>query len=981
MLRRALLFLALAACGSGPGTPGPTHLRINELVPDNDGTLVDEEGQADDWLELYNPGPEAVELSSFTLTTGGAPPQPLPAEKIEAGKAVVLWADNDRSQGSHHLGFKLAAKGGHLVLRGPDNAVVDEVSYPEMATNEAFARLPDGSGPFAHCRYTTPMRTNGAQCGPPPPPDLPPEVTFRPFAWPEPTLPGPLVITEVALYPARFVEVANAGEAVVSLVGAHLRLAAQAPGAPWPGNGAGVELPWPQPSIAPGERLIIALDPAALAPALAELGPEREGVLSLYGVGPEAIDRVAFSRLPDGAALSRTGDRGAVPGPVWQLCAATTPGLPNDRCESLPRREVGDRVRQLLTDGDFAALAEGGTEVDSQSVKFIVDLGAGGAVHFLGSKAWALHYTFIRERIDHQPALNRCDPGEAALFEAGWREFSDREYFKVDGRRYLMGTLVKYGGSGARTLEFARGDVISGPQMRTAFFAVMAHLSDPHSWSVRPQAPDQVQAAREVEGSLPLLDPNAPFRGLTYQPLTPGVGYGVLRFVRAAELATAPLGPDVIVVTDDVPNDIPLVGGVVTEAFQTPLSHVSILSRNRGIPNMALTGARKDARLAPLLEKLVRLEVTGGGFTVAEATPAEAQAFWDKRRPQGPPVAPRLDPTVRGVVDLRGKGLDDLPSIGAKASQLAELGRLVSVDMECPGAFPIPPDAFAVPVIHSIEHFQQSGAAAVLQKWRADPAFLVDPRVRAQGLAEVRAAIIAHPVAPDLLAAVEQAALARFGHHRFRLRSSSNTEDLPSFSGAGLYTSISAAVADPDRTIADGLRTVWSSLWNLRAFDERSLALIDSNQAAMAVLVHQAYDGVERANGVCVSRDILDPTRSDISYINAQLGEASVTNPAPGITSEQLRYEPWQKPPITYQSHSSLTALPVMRLPEVQRLACYLRTAHTHFREKLDPQSQNRWFAIEFEWKLVGPDRQLVIKQGRPYGFGTAVVPPDCREF
>src|SRR6185436_3926661 len=49
-----------------------------------------------------------------------------------------------------------------------------------------------------------------------------------------------------------------------------------------------------------------------------------------------------------------------------------------------------------------------------------------------------------------------------------------------------------------------------------------------------------------------LVGPNAPFRGLTYQPLTPGVGYGVLRFVRAAELATAPLGPDVIVVTDDV---------------------------------------------------------------------------------------------------------------------------------------------------------------------------------------------------------------------------------------------------------------------------------------------------------------------------------------------------------------------------------------------------------------------------------------------
>src|SRR5204863_8801171 len=133
----------------------------------------------------------------------------------------------------------------------------------------------------------------------------------------------------------------------------------------------------------------------------------------------------------------------------------------------------------------------------------------------------------------------------------------------------------------------------------------------------------------------------------------------------------------------------------------------------------------------------------------------------------------------------------------------------------------------------------------------------------------------------------------------------------------------SAGLDDPDRTVAAGLRIVWASLWNLRAYDERSLALIDSGQAAMGVLVHQAYDGVERANGVCVSRDILDPTRSDINYINAQLGEASVTNPAPGVVSEQLRFEPWEDPPITYESHSSLTAAPVVKVEEVKRLACY----------------------------------------------------------
>ena len=137
----------------------------------------------------------------------------------------------------------------------------------------------------------------------------------------------------------------------------------------------------------------------------------------------------------------------------------------------------------------------------------------------------------------------------------------------------------------------------------------------------------------------------------------------------------------------------------------------------------------------------------------------------------------------------------------------------------------------------------------------------------------------------------------------------------------------------------------------------------------------------ERANGVCVSRNIFDPVRGDAHYVNAQTGEASVTNPAPGVTSEQLVYERWLAPPITYQSRSSLTADHVLFPPEVEKLACYLRAAHEHFRARLDPEGKNRWFALEFEFKLVGPERRMVIKQARPYAFGAAAIPADCREF
>ena len=66
--------------------------------------------------------------------------------------------------------------------------------------------------------------------------------------------------------------------------------------------------------------------------------------------------------------------------------------------------------------------------------------------------------------------------------------------------------------------------------------------------------------------------------------------------------------------TDDVPNDIPLVGGLITEAFQTPLAHVNVLSQNRGTPNAGLAGARGN--------------VEGVGDGVAEALTVALVAGW-----------------------------------------------------------------------------------------------------------------------------------------------------------------------------------------------------------------------------------------------------------------------------------------------------------------------------------------------------------------
>lgn len=957
-------------------------VRINELMASNDGAWVDEFGEADDWVELVNASAAEVSLAGWALVDGSRELAELPALTLNPGDRVVLWADDQPEQGARHLPFKLSASGDELSLRAPNGAVADAVVIEVLEMNESLARFPDAKGEWETCRYASPRRSNGERCAPRPPLELEDEVEFTPYAFPEPfpALSTPLQITELSLRPAGFVELLNTGEGPVSLEGYQLRVSPHRPGVPWPTASEGTALPLPNEVIAPNEHVVVAVQEADLV-QLSE-DPNFEGVVTLYAPTEDTIDRIDFMHWPQGASLALHPQQQR----SFRFCNESTPGESNT-CNPVLVREVGDRVRGLRTPGDFSALAEGTTQLGIESVKFIWDMQAGGVAHFLSGRRWALHYTFVREAIEGLPSLDRCDAEQNAEFYQGWVEFSQLEYFRTEGRRFLLGTLSKHGGSDLWAVEHALGDVIEGPQMAEAFFSIVPRTFEPTRWVLRPQDDQQIERARAVEGQLPMVGPNAPFVGVDYQPLTPGVAYGTLRFVPAEQLQVTALGPQVIVVTDDVPNDIPLVGGLITEALQTPLAHVNVLSQNRGTPNAALRQARSD--LAEYFEQLVRLEVAPGGLDVRLAEPAEAQEYWDSLVGDGPWLSPRLDSSVRGVQPLSEHSLESLPIIGAKAAQLAELGRVNVPYAGCPASsvpIAVPRDAFAIPVVHYLEHFEASGARSRLEELEELGAFQDDPLTRAAGLEEVRRLINEHPVDSALLVEVETAVAERFGDERVRFRSSSNAEDLPNFNGAGLYTSISGEYANPNRTIEDALRVVWASLWNARAYDERRLGRVDESTLAMGILVHLAALS-EEVNGVGVSRNVLDPTRGDIYYINTQVGEATVTNPAPSVTTEQLVYRWNRQPRIIYHSRSSLLeALDgpppfVMSAAEVEEVACALGAIHQWYQPLLDPEGEDPWFTMEIEFKRLDGDRALHIKQARPHPFARVVDFGDCREL
>ena len=199
-----------------------------------------------------------------------------------------------------------------------------------------------------------------------------------------------------------------------------------------------------------------------------------------------------------------------------------------------------------------------------------------------------------------------------------------------------------------------------------------------------------------------------------------------------------------------------------------------------------------------------------------------------------------------------------------------------------------------------------------------------------------------------------------------RYRSSTNNEDLPGFSGAGLYDS---KTQDPDETEEDGIdksiKAVWASLWNFRAFIERDLHGIDHLSTAMGVLVHPNYKG-ELANGVAVSFDPLYGTQGSY-YVNTQLGEDLVTNPDAHSVPEEILLEQSGSYTSIATSNRAGQGQFLMNDAQMVQLRGHLEAIHAHFEGLYNP-GPGEPFAMEIEFKITSDD-VLAIKQARPWVF------------
>lgn len=612
-----------------------------------------------------------------------------------------------------------------------------------------------------------------------------------------------------------------------------------------------------------------------------------------------------------------------------------------------------DYLLRLVDTSDFNALSNTPSRSNLgqiKALKLVFDQNS-DRLYYVNTQKHKLHYTFSENVLDYGKGLYH---------------FNQHQY-KQSPLRYLwLGDLNYYEAQDIYVLQFVASNEFNCNQIEqyfekiknTSYFSEkLFFLSIKDDWS----------NCENVEN----ITWEKLYDGQDYQGLNLTDAYGYLRKVKLEDLDKTYLSRREIIVFDGIPNDVSVVAGIITSEFQTPLSHINVLSNSRGTPNMTLRSAFENQQIDSLNGELVYLSVRADNYTLRKASLAEAEKFWEQKEPSKE-IKLEYDLSKSGLAKLEREGVKSIKSIGGKAAQFAEILKVRYKDEP----IPTPEDAFTIPFYYYHQHLATHGINQKITKALANRRFIENPSYRQARLAQLRDTIISTTLSADLNSLV----LSRIKNFQefesYKFRSSTNAEDLEEFSGAGLYESHSAKKGNNEKTVELAIKKVWASLWNWRAFEERSYFKIDHESCMMGILVHRSFPD-EDANGVILTTNLYNSNPGII--INAQFEEFSIVYPENGMLHDQIMVYTWsinrrKKYTIEYLSYSNAPGLDgrhVLADKEIEELTDYAMALKYHFfyYTKHDCNCTLEDFALDIEFKIDSQIdfRKVYIKQARIY--------------
>jgi hypothetical protein len=617
---------------------------------------------------------------------------------------------------------------------------------------------------------------------------------------------------------------------------------------------------------------------------------------------------------------------------VWLAGFALAQSAPR----SLPRitkRTEFDQLARIYYQGRFAALPH---------VMFVIDRAAtGDKVYYVHSKRYHFHGEFVNA---NYLSLER---GQAFF----------KHNYQAANRRFILGTVAYHNRLGKFTYEFWEGDLATAEIIRETQQALQNSFFAPLAF--KPNSTRQEEAAILTDVlRLAASEINLP---QDYVALHQAASAGVLRIVN--ELSDDLIfDRNEIVIFREAPLALTPVSGVITCGQVTPLAHVNLLAKGWGIPNAFIAGAAET--YASLAGKFVYFETRADGFTLRPATTNEAAERGRQLAARSDLLTPAADLSFSALTELKAQRKTDAQRFGAKAANLGEVARAVKTGVL---RDIIVPDGFSIPFHFYEEFVAQNRLDVAILELLGNDRFNHDAAYRKAQLAALRDKIQQGRLDESFAQAVSARKKALLGDAGVFVRSSTNSEDLPNFSGAGLYTSV-PNVRD-DAALLAAIKTVWASLWNYEAYEARESAGLNHAAVYPAVLIQTGVNA--EAAGVLITTNPFDKTDRTAVYVNAKRG-LGIRVVAGQRIPEQLLFTPktnavrvltrsGDDTMLTFDERGGVRELKIETARAVLTDAVVRRLA----RAALNIQRLFRGVPQDIEWITIGA--QIYIVQARPY--------------
>ena len=383
-----------------------------------------------------------------------------------------------------------------------------------------------------------------------------------------------------------------------------------------------------------------------------------------------------------------------------------------------------------------------------------------------------------------------------------------------------------------------------------------------------------------------LFDKNV---GTGLRALNPGLARGILQIAKKDADAFETNG---IYLLPATVSDLPPIAGILTAGEGNPLSHVQLLARNLGIPNVSIDPKLMDM-LKPYEGKPVVLAVSPGG-TVQLSLEGEyikpgenATALKERNELLMKADLDKLDLGFRDLLPLGALRAGDSGHIvGPKSAKLGELKHHFP-DTVADGLV-IPFAIFRDLLRQKFPGNDQTVFEWMVSNYRALDKLPPGSTVRIQKTEQFRQQLEEWLLNsnPDetfinTLRLKMEHQFGKDGSYGVFVRSDTNVEDLPGFTGAGLNLTVPNVVGFENVILA--LKRVWASPFTARAYAWRQALMQEPEHVYPAVLLMQGVN-VDKS-GVMVTQDIANGDRDRLSVaVNEGVGGA-----VDGQAAESLR--------------------------------------------------------------------------------------------